>query len=369
MLSYLILGRGVGKAIAYHLAKQTDTELVTIVDKDKSVLELGCLLPDNGRYDYLVSDIDKLDLVELFRKFDVVISALPAKFNFELAKKAIEAGTNFCDLGGVVDITWQQKKLDKLARKAGVTVIPDCGLMPGMGILIARKLIYELGLTTTLAIYVGGIPQKPTPPIYYQRVFNDDGLVSVCYDQSPILVNGCIQYRPPFSGYELIAVPELKKFHYNGWIEAFTTAGTSIAPWTLKRMGVGNFLEKTIRWPGFVNFVKNIPREEFVEKVSPHINTPVTEENSDLVWMRVEASGYNGLRFQRKAYSLLDLYDPKTGLTAMERTTGFTTAIIARMIADGQSAIGVNTPETAFNKKQLESLWKELNTCFQIKKS
>lgn len=369
MPSYLILGYGVGKAIAYHLARQEDTKLVTVIDKDKSVLELGLLLPDNGKCDYVVSDINKLNLVELFQKFDVVVSALPAKFNFELAKKAIEAGTNFCDLGGVVDITWKQKRLGRLARKANISIIPDCGLMPGMGVILAKKLTYDFDLTATLVIYVGGLPQKPRPPLYYQKVFNDDGLTSICYEQSPILICGNIRYQPPFSSYELISVAELERFHGSSWIEAFTTAGASIAPWTFKRMGVGNFLEKTVRWPGFVNFVKNIPREKFIEKVLPHINMPVTAEDPDLVWMRVEASGYCRSKFKRERYSMLELFDNKTGLTAMERTTGFPTAIIARMIANGQSSIGVNTPETAFSEKQLESLWKELNSCFQIRKS
>lgn len=369
MPSYLVLGGGVGKAIAYHLCQHADTDLVTIADKDPSILKIDKIIrkAPHPRCDYIVSDIESLNLISLFKHFDVVISALPAKFNLELQKKAIEAGTNFCDLGGVVDITWQQKKLNQLARKANVSIIPDCGLMPGLGVILAKKLTYDFDLVTTLTIYVGGLPQKPRPPLYYQRVFNDEGLTSICYEPSPILTGGNIQHQPPFSGYELLPIPELKRFHNNGQIEAFITAGASIAPWTFKKMGVGNFMEKTVRWPGFVDFVKNIPREKFIEKISPHINIPVTRKNPDLVWMRVEASGYKKLQFTRENYSMLELFDNKTGLTAMERTTGFTTAIIARMIANGQSNIGVNTPETAFSKNQLKLLWKEVNECFKIR--
>src|SRR3989344_3655724 len=183
------------------------------------------------------------------------------------------------------------------------------------------------------------------------------------------LMNGAIKYFPPFSGYEKIYVPELKQFseRFDGSIEAFTTAGASIAPWTFKRMGVGNFLEKTVRWPGFVDFVKDIPKKKFIETISPHINIAVTDENPDLVWMKITAFGYNNGRLETRSYSLLDLFDAETGLTAMEKTTGFATAIIARMIAKGQSATGVHTPETAFNKKQLDILWKELNEYFDIK--
>src|SRR3989344_6590228 len=132
-------------------------------------------------------------------------------------------------------------------------------------------------------------------------------------------------------------------------------------------MGVGNFLEKTFRWPGFVDFVKDIPKEKFIETISPHISVPVTSENPDLVWMKITAFGYKNRRLETRSYSLLDLFDAETGLTAMEKTTGFATAMIARMIARGQSNIGVNTPETAFDEKQLSLLWKELNEYFDIK--
>lgn len=371
MASYLILGRGVGKAIAYHLAQQPDTERIAILDKDKSVLKIGRLLVGKP-CEFLISDIESLDLPSLFSKFDVIISAMPASQNLNLAKTAIEAGRGFCDLGGVVDITQRQiSQLNNLALKNGVSVIPDCGLMPGLGILMARKLVYELDNAKSIAIYVGGIPQKPRPPIYYQRVFNEHGLASICYSNSPVLEDGQIRHLPPFSGHEQIFVPELKKFSskFDGWVEAFTTAGASIAPWTFKEMGVENFLEKTIRWPGFVDFVRNIPEARFIEKISPHIKTPVTSENPDLVWMKVDALGYSGRTFHKKSYSLLDLYDSETGLTAMERTTGFPTAIIARMIANSQSNIGVHTPETAFTRKQLKSLWEQFNKHLCIKET
>lgn len=372
MAKYLVLGRGVGKAIAKHLCDQEDTDLVVIIDKDPAVLELKKILDTTlpSKCDCFVSDIENLNLVGLFRKFDVIISALPASKNLALAKAAIEAGRGFCDLGGVVDITQKQiSQLGQLAIENHVSVIPDCGLMPGLGILMARKLVYELGKVRSILIHVGGIPQKPRPPIYYQRVFNESGLASICYEDSPILEEGIIKHLPPFSDHRPLFVPELRKFSkkFEGCVESFITAGASIAPWTFRDIGVQNFVEKTIRWPGFVDFVKNIPPDKFIEKISPHIQIPVTAENPDLVWMRVEASGYNGGGFHKKSYSLLDLYDPETGLTAMERTTGFTTAIIARMIANSQSNNGVHTPETAFSKKQLKLLWEEVNKCFEIR--
>ena len=376
MASYLVLGRGVGAAIAYHLGRQPDTHSVTIMDMDKSVLELGRLLKSgsNAHYDYLLEDITKCNLPGLFGMgFNVVISALPAKYNFDIAKAAVEAGVHFCDLGGVVDITRRQvKELGKLAKKKNVSIIPDCGLMPGLGIIMVRKLMYELPNSRQAEIYVGGLPQKPKPPIYYQKVFNIEGLASICYENAPILHKGKVKFVPPFSGYSQdLVIPELFDFwdDPNGTLlEGFITAGASIAPWTLKKMGLKEFAEWTVRWPGFAYFVHNIPRDKFVETITPHINTPVTSENPDLVWMRVQVAKPAQNAKEKKAYRLLDLFDDKTGLTAMERTTGFTTAIIAGMMAKYQAKPGVNTPETAFTKKNFMLLWKELEKTFNIRR-
>lgn len=376
MASYLVLGRGVGAAIAYHLGRQADTHSVTIMDSDKSVLELDRLLKPGSKahYDYLISDVTKCDLPALFRMgFDVVISALPAKYNFDIAKAAIEAGVHFCDLGGVVDITWRQvRELGKLAKKKNVSVIPDCGLMPGLGIIMVRKLMYELPNSSEAKIYVGGLPQKPKPPLYYQKVFNIDGLASICYEDAPILHKGKIQFLPPFSGYtNCIIVPELFDYwiHPDGTLlEGFITAGASVAPWTLKKMGLKYFAEWTVRWPGFAYFVQGIPRHKFAEKITPHIDTPVTSENPDLVWMKVTVAKPARNAREKLTYTLLDLFDNKTGLTAMERTTGFTTAVIAGMMAKYQAKPGVNTPETAFTKKNFMLLWKELSKTFNIRR-
>lgn len=368
MYSYIILGAGVGKAIQYDLADQLDTGLVAILDKDKSVFNISKTLSKRSlaKCEYIISNLDQLDLVSLFRNFNVVISALPAKENITLTEAAVEAKVHFCDLGGVIDITQKQKKFHALAKKSGVAVIPDCGLMPGMGIVIAKQLMSEFDKVRSITIYVGGLPQKPRPPINYQRVFNLDGLASICYEESPVLIEGKVKNLPPFSEKEIFCVEELKRFFQNGTIEAFVTAGASIAPWTLRDMGLKNFCEKTVRWPGFIDFVKDIPRSEFKDRISSHISTPVTKKDPDLVWMKIEAIGYKSGKLTRKEYSLLDLFNEKTGLTAMEHTTGFATAIIARMMAQGLSLKGVNTPETAFDDHSFEILWKRLNKEFKF---
>ncbi len=356
---YLILGTGVGKATACALMKNRNN-LVAITDVDfetaRSVSKsLNQMAPDN-RYGCIPLEFNtgKSNPEGGFKSFDVVISALPAKYNLELAEAAIKASTHFCDLGGVVEVTKQMLELNKKYPNTPVSVIPDCGLMPGLGIVIAKKMMNDLGGADSIEILVGGLPQKPQPPTNYQIVFNPEGLKHICYDPAPILVSGKVELVPPFYGYELMRVSELKDFSklFGGWVEMFVTAGASLAADSFRDWGVKGFAEKTVRWPGFVDFFKNVPPDKFEEVVSQHLTIPVSAENPDLVWMRVTAQKGSAV----KSVSLLDLFDRETGLTAMQRTTGFTTAVIAEMMAEGKTRHGVNTPENAFDQSGINEI-------------
>ncbi len=348
---YLVLGAGVGKAIAYDLARSANTLLVAIGDIDTKKAIKVCLFLDKFSKVGCVPmpfDAEKTqNQVGIFRQFDVVISALPAKYNLKLAEAAILAGVHFCDLGGVIDVTREMLELNKKYPQTPVSVIPDCGLMPGLGIIIAKKLMRDMNGADSIEILVGGLPQKPQPPTFYQKVFHDEGLKHICYDMAPVLSEGEIKLVKPFHDYYQLEVPELKRFSslFNGRIEAFDTAGASLAAWSFRDLGAKYFAEKTVRWPGFVNFFKTVPPHKFELVVEEFLNIPVDAENPDLVWMRVTTKKGDN----RKSISLLDLYDNATDLTAMQRTTGFTTAIIAEMMAEGKTKLGVNTPENAFD--------------------
>lgn len=356
---YLVLGAGVGKAIAFILARSPHTQLVAIGDVDnEKTLEAYRFINRFSRAKCLpiMFDAEKNNNpVNVFKNFDVVISALPAKYNLRLAETSIRANVHFCDLGGIVEVTEEMLKLNDKYPHMPVSVVPDCGLMPGLGVIIAKKLMNDLGGAESLEILVGGLPQKPQPPTFYQKVFHPEGLKHICYDMAPILTNGEVVSVKPFHDYCQLVVPELCRFSskFNGRIEAFVTAGASLAAWSFKDLGVRSFSEKTVRWPGFVDFFKNVSSENFESVVEEILTIPVNSENPDLIWMKVTASSeLTG----KKSISLLDLYDPATGLTAMQRTTGFPTAIMAEMMAEGKTKSGVNTPENAFDQSGLNQI-------------
>ena len=121
-MRYLILGAGVGKAIAYLLSRQKSTDWLVLADIDVDKAKKACETI-NGPESCVFCTPIRFDVEKLssscFSKYDVVISALPAKYNYALADKVIEAGVNFCDLGGVVSVT--EKMIAELNDKAEKT--------------------------------------------------------------------------------------------------------------------------------------------------------------------------------------------------------------------------------------------------------
>ena len=149
-------------------------------------------------------------------------------------------------------------------------------------------------------------------------------------------------------------------------VEAFVTSGASLAPWSFRELGVTSLCEKTVRWPGFIKFVQDVDPELFEEKIAPLISIPVDADNPDFVWMKVSVKYWKTDEGPvLLEYTLLATYNQALGLSAMERTTGFTTALIARAIARGLAAPGVNTPDEALTRNRLNRVITEIVNYFR----
>jgi lysine 6-dehydrogenase len=290
------------------------------------------------------------------RGHDPVPCALPYEHNLEVTRAALELGIPSADLGGNTDIVFQQKKLDAGARAKGISVIPDCGLAPGMVNILAAEGIRRVGEALSVKIFVGGLPQHPEPPLNYQIVYSLEGALDYYTTPSWVLRDG----RPA----RVDALGEVEPVSFPppvGTLEAFHTAGgISTLPWTYEGR-VDSMEYKTLRYPGHAAIMKAIrdlgllelkpikvkgreivPRDVFIAAVSPRLTKP---ESRDLVALRVEVRGRGG---QRVGWQLLDYFDEARGVSAMRRTTGYSLAITGLMQTDGRiTETGVHTPDAA----------------------
>lgn len=374
--AYMVLGSGMGSAIAHFLSSFPGVSTVYITDQDRetarnAAYRLNSLMRGHRLYSGFDFDDRKDDfgaILQMFPDVRVVISALPARCSPKLAEASIAKGRHFLDLGGVSSVTQELKKMHKVARQNKVSVISDNGLMPGIGLMLARGLVYDFpGKVNGLYITVGGIPQKPEPPLYYMPLFSKEGLWHLCFDEPLILLHGKVKKVPPFYFASRIQVSELKQFYNDGWVEAFVTAGAADTPEAFKKLGVKNFWERTIRWPGFMDFVKNTCSEKFEEELKRVLMPPVSAENPDAVWMRVEADGLEkDARVPLASYTLFDGFDGETGMSAMQRTTGFSAALMAHFASMGKTKPGVLTPDSALGLEDLREFISLLKDKFSL---
>lgn len=360
-MKFLVLGAGAqGSAAAYDLLRQDGVE--TVVLADQSVESVRAFLePRRGDgLETLTLDATDPDAVrEAMEGVDAVACALPYFFNLEMTRLAVEVGAHFCDLGGNTEIVEAQRELDDEATERGVSVVPDCGLAPGMVNILAQAAMDELDETASVRILVGGLPQDPEPPLNYQIVYSMEGVLDYYTTEALVLEGGELARKEALTGVEEVEFPEPV-----GRLEAFYTAG-GISTLPLRYRGeVGRMEYKTLRYPGHAAVMRAIrdlglldtapvevegcevvPRRLFIDLVSPRLRKP---GGRDLVAMRVEVEGTRQGVEKTIRFELLDRYDEETGITAMMRTTGYSLALTALMQADGRiRENGVRTPDEA----------------------
>jgi lysine 6-dehydrogenase len=354
----LVLGAGLqGSACAYDLLQQPAVARVTLADLDPR--RLPAFLKKRAGKRLVLARLDVKQtarLRALMRGHDAVMNASPYHFNYAVAKTAVAAGLHCADLGGNTEIVQRQKTLDAAARRKSVSVIPDCGLAPGMVNVIAAEGIRRVGDADTVKIFVGGLPRHPEPPLNYQIVYSLEGALDYYTTPSWVLRDGEPARVDALSEVESVAFPAPV-----GTLEAFHTGGgISTMPWAYAGR-VRTMEYKTLRYPGHVAIMRSIrelglldlkpvsvkgtkvvPRDFFIATVSPGLTKP---DEPDLVALRVEVTGRSG---RRVAWQLLDYADEATGISAMMRTTGYSLAITGLMQVDGRiSVAGAHTPDEA----------------------
>jgi lysine 6-dehydrogenase len=356
----LVLGAGLqGSACAYDLLQNPAISEVRLADRDTATLP--AFLSSYASDPRLVRiNLDAKDPKAVARAMDGVsaaMCALPYYFNLEMTRLAIEAGVHFCDLGGNTDIVFKQKDLGAIARERGITVIPDCGLAPGMVNILAELGISRVDKASRVKIFVGGLPQEPTGPLKYQIVYSLEGVLDYYTTLSWVLRVGRRTQVKALSEREAVmfAAPV-------GELEAFHTAGGLSTMASRYEGQIPTMEYKTLRYPGHAQIMEAIrdlglidsalldvkgsmvsPRDVAVAAMTPHLKKPA---GRDLVALRVSVEGTTAGKAVTHTFELIDRFDEARGISAMERTTGYSLSITGQLQAEGAiKAAGVRTPD------------------------
>ena len=378
-MKFLVLGSGLmGPAAAYNAMIDPDVSRVTLCDLDQRQLDAAqaklSSMQGEEKLDTITLDVrDEDAAAQLMEDYDVVLGALPLVLIPAEIRAAVAARTSLVDL--YYPVTVDAAGLAALRQQveaAGIAVILGCGVgSPGLTEMSARYLAEKLDRVDELYVRCGGIPKDPKPPLNYKIVF-DGRQMPLEESDASIVENGELKAVPRYSGAKSIffsGVGECEE-----WLEDF--------PEWLLEMEIFKDLKygahTTIRWPGYaakvtvlkemgmlsekpvaVDGVQVAPKRVLDAVLYPHVK--MEEGERDITLFRTEVKGEKDGQPRRYLFETVDRYDDSLGFTSMARTTGFTGAIIARMIARGDfKTTGLFMSEQAIFGPLFDALLSEL---------
>ena len=345
----LILGGGmVGAAVAFDLTRD-GSWTVTVADRRREAL--ARISATTGART-LETDLSRPGAIqELALQHDLIVGALPSAVGYSTIEAIIEAGRHCVDISFMAD---DASALDSAARERGVTVVADCGIAPGVSNMMVGFAATQLSACDRVEIYVGGLPKERRWPYEYKAGFAPLDVIEEYVRPSVIIERGRPVIREALSEPELMDVPGV------GTVEAFITDGLRSLARTVKATSMK---EKTLRYPGHRNLVQALRDTGFFSKEPISIDGAAIrpldmtaalmfpkwtfeDGEADLTIMRVLVEGADAAGPIRYEWNVFDTYDATTGIRSMSRTTGFSAAIVARLVADGTfRKPGVSAPE------------------------
>ena len=338
MSNVIVLGAGmVGSAMAIDMAKNHN---VTLTDFNQNVL-------DKVQQKHRYLNIQQLDVthketvLSIIKQYDLVICAVPGFLGFQTLKTIIEAEMN------VIDISFFPENslaLDALAKEKNVTAIVDCGVAPGMGNIILGH-YNEIMKLTHFECLVGGLPKIKKWPFCYKAPFSPIDVIEEYTRPARYVEHGQEVVREPLTDCDYV------EFDKVGTLESFNSDGLRSIIYTMPH--IPNMKEKTLRYPGHVEYVRALKESGFFSKEKVKVNgnmvSPLdftskilfnewklgdTEE--ELTVMRITVKGENSDgQIEEVVYNLHDEYCNDTHASSMARTTGYTATAAANMFLDG----------------------------------
>ena len=344
MAKIIVLGAGlVGSVMAKDLAK--DHQVASVDFKEEALYPLSKL----GIHTIHADLSDSSTIKRLIKDYDLVVGAVPGHMGYKTLETVIEAGKNCVDISFFPEDPFS---LDELAKKTGVVAVMDCGVAPGMGNIILGHHNLQMEITDYECL-VGGLPEIREWPYEYKAVFSPIDVIEEYIRPARYVQSGQVVIKEALSDTELI------EFEGVGTLESWNSDGLRSLIDTMPH--IPNMIEKTLRYPGCVEYLKVLRASGFFSyneiEVNGQMIRPIDltskllfpkwqlkEGEKDFTVMRIRIRGNENGKEVKYQYYLLDRYQDNT--ISMARTTGFTCTAVANLVIDGQyHKVGISPPE------------------------
>jgi len=348
-MKILSIGCGyIGSVLAEEIVRSIDFDELIICDSEEERIEkTGRELGE--KVFPLRKDIsDYSTLLEIIDDADLVVGLSPGKLGFKVMKACVEKRKSLVDLSYMTEDPFV---FQKKSRRRGITIIPDCGVAPGLSNILIGKASSQLDKVQDVTAYVGGLPQKPMPPLNYKVTWCVEDLFEEYTRKVKIVRNNETIEVDALEGLEEVEFEGLGKF------EAFFTDGVRTLHHTIKAR---NMWEKTLRYKGHAEKIKFLRDLGLLEK-RPLTSVNLSPwafmrsfwkeklsffEDKDFVLMRIEVTGRKESANFIHSFEMVDHFDEERNVTAMGRTTAYTAlAVIKLLIENRIERKGVVPPE------------------------
>jgi saccharopine dehydrogenase-like NADP-dependent oxidoreductase len=251
----LLLGAGrSASSLIHYLLRHAPTERWFLTVADANPAHLVPVLAAHSEYARAVPfDLShEAQLDELVAQADVVISMLPAALHLAVAQACVRHGRH---LATASYVSPEIRALHDEAVAAGVSLLMECGLDPGLDHMSAMRAIAGIrargGVITSFKSYCGGLlapAAEGANPWKYKFTWNPRNVVLAGQSTARFLENGhlrFISYQQLFGRTETLTVPEYGAFE--GYANRDSLSYR--APYGLET--IPTILRGTLRRPGY----------------------------------------------------------------------------------------------------------------------
>ena len=327
----VVFGGGMqGRVIAKNLAARTEQPEVIIAD----INDVAGL--NGGIKSIKANVLNKKEVAEAVKGTDAAVLAVPSSIAHDALRNLIETGIAIVDVSFTPD---PPLSLNSEAVKTGSCVVVDCGVAPGLSHLLVGKAYAELGGLDNVRILVGGMAQNPPPAFHHAVYFNASDLLAEYVRPARARINGKDVAPNPFD-----ATIETYQDHEAGRLDAFLSDG--LRSLLDSYPDVPEMVERTLRLDGHMKTMRTLNElglfdDDAIHATAKKLGTKYAAEKfPDFLLMVVEATRGD----KTLAWRLMDRHTNKE--SAMSRTTGYTTAAMAMVLARKQfTTPGVFAPE------------------------
>lgn len=335
-----------GPTIAKDCAQNKEVTRVEGCDIDEEQLKRCLKFVSNNKFETSTLDLNNHEaLVKRMKGFTVVVNASASQFSLNILKAAMETGCNLVDLASA-HYPLEGELYDEV-KNANITAIPGCGVDPGLIDILAGYSMDLMDEVEEVYFACGGLPLNPQPPLDYRIVFGGKRM-PIRPGKVPVILNG--------TNVKVDRYSEVEPVHIEGFkdMEAFYDGYPSSLLTLCMEKGVKAFKGKTIRYKGFTDKLKFlidlgiidkevivyqgqsiVPLDFFQELVYSKVRFDPDAGDRDITVLQVSVKGRKDDSWLCVMFEMVDVYDEKEKITSMARTTGYTAAIIARMLARG----------------------------------